>query len=139
MSHTVSPENDAVVFDHLSPDLAGPQYWDAVRALQRRGPLLWVESNGGYWAATGHEVVLRMAQDWETFSSAEGVVSPGRVTPDLMPYVMPLEIDPPRQTTYRRQVNPCLTPRVMAVHEEQIRAIADELIDAFVARASCDI
>jgi cytochrome P450 len=52
---------------------------------------------------------------------------------------MPIDFDPPRHTAYRKQVNPCLTPREMSVHEPQIRSIANELIDAFVDRGSCDI
>src|SRR5205085_10882952 len=93
----------------------------------------------GYWGATSHEVVLRIAQDWKTFSSSEGILFPGRTSPDIMPWVMPLEIDPPRHKAYRKQVNPQLTPDKVSVHAEAIRGIADELIDAFVDRGSCDI
>jgi cytochrome P450 len=139
MSDTAVSDHDAVTFDHLSPDLAGPAFWVALREVQRRGGLTWVESHGGFWAATSNEMVLRILQDWRTFSSSEGIVFPGRPTPDVMPWVMPLEIDPPRHKTYRKQVNPQLTPDKVAVHGEAIRAIADELIDAFVERGSCDI
>jgi cytochrome P450 len=129
----------AATFDHLSPDIVGPQFWDAVRELQRHGPLTWVESNGGFWAATSYEMVLRVLQDWHTFSNAEGVVHPGRPSPDVMPYTMPLDFDPPRQRPYRQQVNPHLTPKMVAPYEGPIRDIADELIDTFISRGSCDL
>jgi cytochrome P450 len=109
-----------------------------LRELQRHGPLVWVESCGGFWAATSHELVLQIAQDWHTFTSSEGVAYP-RPSPDVMPYIMPIDFDPPRHTAYRKQVNPCLTPKEVSTHERQIRVIADELIDGFVDRGSCDI
>ncbi len=125
-------------FDHLSPDVAGPRYWDAVRELQRRGPLTWVESSGGYWAATGYDVVLQIVQDWQTFTSTQGV-SITRPGFDAMPRLVPIELDPPRQRVYRKQVNPYLTIGALADLEEPIRSVADELIDTFIDRGRCDI
>jgi cytochrome P450 len=79
-----------------------------------------------------------VAQDWETFSSAEGVAL-HRPGPDVMPYIMPIEVDPPRHRAYRMTVNPQLTPGRVSVYEDAIRGIANELIDPFVGRGSCDI
>ncbi len=124
--------------DLLSSELKGPQYWEALRELQRRGPLTWIEGHGGYWAATGYDVVLQMAQDWTTFSSAEGITIP-RPGPDVVPYIVPLETDPPRQRVYRKQVNPELTAKALSILEEPIRQVANELIDTFIDRGSCDI
>jgi hypothetical protein len=87
MHDTLASKHEPVTFDHTSPDIAGPQFWDQLLKLQREGPLVWVESNGGFWAATSHDLVLRMAQDWDDFSSAHGVVFPDRPGPDVMPYI----------------------------------------------------
>ncbi|OHV39362.1 MULTISPECIES: cytochrome P450 [Pseudofrankia] len=125
-------------FDHLSPAVAGPAYWDAVRELAGLGPLTWVESGRGYWAATSCDLVLRIAQDWETFTSTEGV-SITRPGFDLMPRLVPIELDPPRQRAYRRQVNPHLTVTSLAHLEDPIRGVADELIDTFVDAGRCDL
>lgn len=126
-------------FDHTSPDIAGPQFWDEVHQLQAAGPLVWVENHGGFWAATSQELVTRLARDWETFSSGTGTVFPDRPSPDVMPYLMPVDIDPPRQRVYRKVVNPTLVPNQLLPLKEDIRAIADELIDTFIERGSCDI
>lgn len=128
----------AVTFDHLSPEVAGAGFWDAVRELQGEGPLVWVESSGGYWAATSYDVVLRVAQDWETFTSTKGV-SLTRPSFDLMPPLVPIELDPPRQRAYRKKVNPQLTVTSVAPLEDEIRSVADELIDVFVGRGSCNL
>jgi cytochrome P450 len=125
-------------FDHLSPAVTGPAYWDAVQELASLGPLTWVESGRGYWAATSCDLVLRLAQDWETFTSTQGV-SITRPGFDLMPQLVPIEIDPPRQRAYRRQVNPHLTVKSLAVLEDSIRDLADELIDLFADAGECDL
>ena len=129
---------DSVTFDYTSPEVRGPAYWDAVRELQEHGPLTWVDSNGGFWAATSYDLVLRMAQDWETFSSGEGVAL-NRPDPDVVPYIMPIDVDPPRQRAYRKQLNPHFVPKVLRKYQDGIRDIADELIDTFIDRGRCDI
>jgi cytochrome P450 len=129
---------DPVVFDFTSPDVRGPAYWDAIRELRHDGPLAWVESNGGFWAAIGYDVVLRMAQDWQTFSSGEGVAL-NRPGPDVLPYIMPIDVDPPRQRVYRKQLNPHFVPKVLRRYHEAIGDVADELIDSFVDCGRCDI
>jgi cytochrome P450 len=125
-------------FDYTSEELKGPEYWDALRDLQKRGPVVWVDSLGGYWAATSYDAVLQVAQDWRAFSSADGVAL-GRPGPDALPWIMPIEVDPPRQRTYRKHMNPQFVPKMMAPHEEDIRAIADELIDTFIDAGTCDL
>jgi cytochrome P450 len=126
-------------FDHTSPDIAGPRFWGEVRRLQEAGPLVWVNDHGGFWAVTAQELVVRMAQDWENFSSGTGTMFPNRPKPNVMPYIMPVDIDPPRQRVYRKAVNPSLVPGQLLPLEAGIRDIADELIDTFIERGRCDI
>jgi cytochrome P450 len=135
---TTVEERPGVEFDIYSPDLLGDRYWDALAELRSHGPLVWVESLGGYWAATSYELVRQMATDWESFSSATGVSVP-RPAPDVQPYIMPIEKDPPRQLLFRRKVNPHLTPAAVAGLEPSIGEVADVLIDTFVERGTCDL
>jgi cytochrome P450 len=125
-------------FDYASPEIAGPQFWDAVEKLRELGPLVWVESSGGFWVATTYDMNLRIAQDWRNFTSAQGVALT-RPSFEAMPRLVPIELEPPRHRTFRREVNPVLTVKAVAPLEDEIRAIADELIDGFVDRGSCDI
>jgi cytochrome P450 len=125
-------------FDIYSPELCGSSYWSALRALRGLGELVWVESVGGFWAALSYDLVRRLAQDWEMFSSAQGVSVP-RPGPEVQPYIMPIEKDPPRQLVFRREVNRHLTPAALAGLEQSIRDIADELIDTFIEQGSCDL
>ncbi len=128
----------SVRFDYTSPEIAGPQFWDAVSELRQLGPLVWVENDGGFWVVTAHDTILRLAQDWQNFTSTAGVAL-SRPGFDAVPRMAPIELDPPRHRVYRKHVNPTLTVKKVSPLEDQIRAIADELIDPFIDRGSCDI
>lgn len=52
--------------------------------------------------------------------------------------LIPLEVDPPRHTTYRRLLNPQFVPREIEKLEPEVRHAVRELIDAFAARGRCD-
>jgi cytochrome P450 len=51
---------------------------------------------------------------------------------------IPLEVDPPAHTKYRRLLNPQFVPREIERHEPEVRAIVRDLIDEFAGRGSCD-
>jgi cytochrome P450 len=127
-----------ITFDYTSEAVAGPRLWEVIRDLRRGGPLVWVESNGGHWVTTTYETALRVLQDWRTFSSAEGITYP-RSSPEVLPYFMPQEFDPPRQRPYRQHINPYLTPAKIVRYEDRIRDIANELIDTFIHEGAFDV
>ena len=127
-----------VTFNYEIAASHGPEYWDEIAELRSHGDMVWVQDHGGWWAVTGYELVRQVAQDWRTFSSAQGVSLP-HPGPEVLPYFMPIEADPPRQRTYRHDVNPFLSPNALMGLESDIRGIADELIDEFVERGSCEL
>ena len=51
---------------------------------------------------------------------------------------IPLEVDPPRHTKYRRLLNPQFVPREIEKHEPEVRSIVRGLIDGFAGRGTCD-
>jgi cytochrome P450 len=121
-------------FDHVSPELAPvlPATLDRMRSLC---PVAHSELHGGYWVLTRYEDVLRVAQDWETFTSTDGLNIPpsrGHVRN------IPVEIDPPEQRVYKRLVNQHLTPRAIAHWEPPVRELVTRLIDEFVERGACE-
>ncbi len=52
--------------------------------------------------------------------------------------LLPLEVDPPVHTDYRRILNPRFTPRAIATLEPEVRRLVRELLDGFAGRGSCD-
>jgi cytochrome P450 len=87
----------------------------------------------------GHDVVLLSRYEdvlWalrhpEAFSSQSGL---GLGEQPLLP----LEVDPPVHTGYRRILNPRFVPREIEKLAPAVRARVGELLDAVVERGSCD-
>jgi cytochrome P450 len=122
-------------FDHLSPAL-GANLHETLARMRADQPVAWSEEHGGFWVVTGYEDVLRVAQDWETFSSAEGVNVPrSPVKVNAIPEVM----DPPEHRQYKRLINAFFTPKVVARHEDATRALVTRLIDDFIEDGHCEL
>ena len=51
---------------------------------------------------------------------------------------IPLQIDPPDHSRYRKMLDPLFSPRRMAEREQEVTDLANQLIDTFVERGSCD-
>lgn len=68
----------------------------------------------------------------EFFTSASGALGIGEQP------LIPLEVDPPLHTDYRRVLNPQFTPKAIAELEPEVHRIVRELIDNFASRGSCD-
>lgn len=52
--------------------------------------------------------------------------------------LLPLQVDPPQHTKYRRLLNPRFLPREIGRLEPDVRALVTKLIDAFAGRGQCD-
>src|SRR5947207_734711 len=52
--------------------------------------------------------------------------------------LIPLQVDPPRHTQYRRLLNPRFVPRETEKLEPDVRTLVGELLDSFAERGHCD-
>jgi cytochrome P450 len=126
-------------FDIHAPELGADLHDRLARARQLCPVARSDVYEGGYWVATKYEDVLRIAQDWETWSNQLGIsVGPdddkgmdGMVIP-------PVTVDPPLQRTFKRLINRYFTPAAVAPWEAGTRALVTRLIDGFVERGECD-
>jgi cytochrome P450 len=121
-------------FDHLSPQM-GTDLHEALDLMRAEHPVTWSDAWGGFWVVTRYADVLAVAQDWETYSSAQGVTVPWG--PSKYPAI-PEMIDPPEHRVFKRLINAYLTPSVVGQWEDATRAIVTRLIDAFVETGRCD-
>jgi len=121
-------------FDYLSPTYARELHPTLAR-MRALCPVAHSDQHGGYWIVTRYEDVLRVAQDWQTFSSQLGVGIPGD---DHGGTAIPEHIDPPLHREYKRLINAYFTPGAVRPYEEPTRALVTRLIDAFVERGRCD-
>ncbi len=101
-------------FDHLSPELALDLH-ETLARMREDHPVTWSEEHGGFWVVTRYEDVLRVAQDWQAFSSAQGVSVPE--TGKMVVPAIPEHLDPPLHRTYKRLINAHFTPAVVATYE----------------------
>jgi len=115
----------------LSIDLSDERFQQGVpfetfAQLREEAPVWWWPE-GACWVVTTHELVEMMNRDFETYSSAGGIVPPGST---VNPRVL-LAMDPPVHTEYRRMVIKSFVPRSIAALHDQVRDIADEAVAAF--------
>lgn len=69
----------------------------------------------------------------ELFSSAMDAVDLKNARP-----LIPLQIDPPDHKKYRKILDPLFAPRAMALLEESVTALANDLIDGFIDAGEVD-
>ena len=121
-------------FNYLAPEFAAAIHPTLAR-MRAQCPVTRSDERGGFWVVTRYDDVLRVAQDWETFSSELGVAIPDSqmVTPAI-----PEHIDPPRHREYKRLINAWFTPAVVSRYEEPTRALVTRLIDDVIETGTCD-
>ncbi|MBL7488238.1 cytochrome P450 [Frankia sp. AgB1.9] len=120
-------------FDHQSTELAN-DFHPTLARTRSRCPVTHSDQYGGFWVATGYEEVLGVAQDWETFSSAQGIT----IAQTEKHTILPVTIDPPLQREFRRVINPYFRPVVVAEWEKVTRDLVNRLIDDFIERGECE-
>ena len=121
-------------FDYLAPELALNLH-ETLATMRERCPVAHSDQHEGYWIVTGYDDVLRVAQDWQTFSSAHGVSVPAKPSSLV---AIPEHVDPPLHRSYKRLINPFFTAAAVAPYEQPTRELVTRLIDDFIERGSCD-
>ncbi|WP_166903614.1 cytochrome P450 [Mycobacterium sp. DL440] len=90
---------------------------------------------------SGEEIVLTSAAAVEFAAKRPDIFSSARAFDRLGSPVplIPIAIDPPDHTRFRRMLDPFFSPKKMAEREAELRRQAGELIDAIVAAGECDV
>ncbi len=121
-----SPEMPEGQFDF---DPAGPQaIYDMLR---EHSPVLRTDQGGTIIAR--HEDVEFALRNADIFSSDMEAVSIGNVRP-----LIPLQINPPEHVKYRRLLDPLFAPKQVALLENDVRKLSNQLIDDFIDSGECE-
>jgi cytochrome P450 len=88
-----------------------------------------------FWALSRFADVHAAMQDYETYSSAEGV-SLEQSSTARPPMI--IAMDPPRQQKLRKLVSKAFTPRRVATMEPEIRALTRKHLEPVLGRGACD-
>ena len=123
---TAIPAIDDDVFDHAAV-LNARAVDDRLREMS---PVVWLNRENiavlGRW-----EHVSDGLRDWESFSNTSRPWhDPNSVRPEIL-----LTDDPPKHTRVRAIIATALSPRALRAMEEHFRRVADEQVDALMARA----
>jgi cytochrome P450 len=121
-------------FDHLASEVADDLFSILTR-MRSLCPVTHSDQYGGFWVITKYEDVFRVAEDWETFSSAHGLTVP--VAP-IAVRNLPTESDPPLHRHYKRLINPYFSPSAVLQWETKTRELVTRLIDAFIEKGRCE-
>ena len=120
-------------YNHHSPEIAQDPY-SFLAEVRGKCPLGHSSELGGFYFPTTYDGVKRVFAEYRTFSSADGAG-----LPDQLVRLLPVDLDPPSHTRWRRVLNRFFTQEAAEADRPRIQALADELIDAFAARGNADL
>lgn len=105
------------------------------REMQLEAPdIFYTPRNGGHWLVTRFDLIEKVIKDAANFSNAELEV-PKTQSPFK---AIPINLDPPEHTPYRKMLMRHFTPRMVAGLETQMQDWAQRLVDKVYADGSCD-
>ena len=129
------PQELVVDYDFYLKPHAETEFQVKVARQLHAGPdVIWTPRNGGHWVFTRADDIDFAQKDAVLFSMRE-VTLPAGTTPMS---VYPLESDEPEHTQYRGILQPNFNPGAILAMEDDIRALARELIQGFYARGECE-
>jgi cytochrome P450 len=121
-------------FDHLDPSWVNDPFpiWEEMR---KTCPIAHTERFMGVYFPSRYQDVRAVAYDTEHFSSRRIIV---REQPPPRIPAPPITSDPPEHRPARMVLLPPFTPQAIKKLEPRARALANELIDKFIARGKAD-
>jgi cytochrome P450 len=124
----------------------GPPYALFAR-LRGECPVHWTSrlpdfpNEAGYWSVTTADDVHTVSRDWQTYSSELGGIT--ALTDSILPLeltrAMFIGMDPPKHDRLKALFQAGFTPRRIAEHEDEIRAITVGVLDRLVGCETCDL
>ena len=124
--------------------LDGPPH-ELFRELRAKCPVHWTDGvtaypeEKGFWSVTTAEDIHTVSRDWRTYSSAQGVTAVSEVFPVELVQAMFIGMDPPKHDRLKALFQGGFTPKRIAAHEDDIRAITVRVLDGLAGRETCDL
>ncbi len=124
--------------------LDGPPH-EMFKQLRGRCPIHWTESfeefpdEAGFWSVTTADDIHTVSRDWQTYSSELGGITAAGVFPIEYTRAMFIGMDPPKHDRLKALFQAGFTPRRIADHEDEIRAIVRRVLDRLDGRDTCDL
>ncbi len=137
---------DEVLVSDLEHWEGGPPH-ELFKRLRSECPVHWSSrireypQEAGFWSVTKPEDLHAVSHDWKTYSSERGGVTAltDAVVPVELIRAMFIGMDPPKHDRLKQLFQRGFTPRRIAEHEDEIRAIAVGVLDRVAERETCDL
>ncbi|MDQ4125455.1 MAG: cytochrome P450 [Actinomycetota bacterium] len=145
MSATPKAPLDGVLVNERENWQDGPPH-ELFRQLRAQCPVHWSEKiteypdEAGFWSVTTWDDIHAVSRDWETYSSATGITSLTHSVIALpLQQAMFIGMDPPKHDRLKALFQRGFTPKRIAEHEDEIRAIVADVLDGLEGRETCDL
>jgi cytochrome P450 len=116
------------------------------RRLRNECPVHWSSEipefpeESGYWSVTRPEDIHTVSRDWQTYSSERhGITAASQAFPLELIQAMFIGMDPPRHDRLKALFQAGFTPKRIAQHEDEIRAIVVRVLDRLEGRDTCEL
>jgi cholest-4-en-3-one 26-monooxygenase len=124
----------------------GPPH-ELFRRLRSECPVHWsagiseYPEEAGFWSVTTADDVYEVSRDWQTYSSEIGgfTALKDAILPLELQQAMFIGMDPPKHDRIKALFQRGFTPKRIAEHEDEIRAITTEVLDRLEGRETCDL
>jgi len=124
----------------------GPPH-ELFRRLRAECPVHWsggitqYPDEDGFWSVTTADDVYEVSRDWQTYSSEVGgfVLLRNAILPLELQQAMFIGMDPPKHDRIKALFQRGFTPKRIAEHEDDIRAIVRDVLAALDGREHCDL
>ena len=141
------PESAVYDFDmYFDPAYLADPHERVLDLVRTAPPVFWTPRNGGHWMFMSHAANFKASRDTESFTSQfasreqleaiRAMMPPG--TPPI-PQATPINLDPPEHGQYRAPLQQAFSPKAMLALKDDIRALANQLIDNVIDRGRCDL
>jgi cholest-4-en-3-one 26-monooxygenase len=94
----------------------------------------------GWWDVTTADDIHTVSRDWRTYSSERnGITAVSAVFPLELVQAMFIGMDPPKHDRLKALFQAGFTPKRIADHEDEIRAIVRKVLDRIDGRDECEL
>jgi cholest-4-en-3-one 26-monooxygenase len=123
----------------------GPPH-EIFKQMRNECPVHWspriaeYPNEAGFWSVTRPDDIHAVSRDWKTYSSElGGVTAAQEVFPIEYARAMFIGMDPPKHDRVKALFQAGFTPKRIAAHEDEIRAIVRRVLDRLEGRETCDL
>jgi cytochrome P450 len=131
---TATPTAPVTDFSHHSEEFAEHPF-ETLAELRATAPVAWSTAHDGFWVVTDHQDVVDGLADYARFTSSFGPAIPAN---PFGTRHIPVALDPPLHSAYRRVLNTWFSKAEVARLEPRIKALVDEIVTGLAERRSWD-